>query len=537
MIKNILLFGLLLPLISCRQGSDNKTAQQSEGKFELIGNISGIESGYLYIENRNVQPELFDSIEIEDGKFKYLKELPVQMRVKLSLGDQSLTVYADNSPMLISLDKDNFKEVNIKGGKLRLEYLRYQKEQDNFVEKVESGEMEMPIYQPLKPKQINGYSMVTTQVNSNGRVSVQELYKAFRRKFINDNPTSIYIPELLEAYTYEVDKEVLEAFILGLDKEIIANAKTQHILTDIQAKKVYEKADVSLEKFLSGVDEVKYALDTKYNGQKFNHIVYMTAFSNDNICALCENGEVLIISPEGQQIRSFTPAVIGKATSIGVDSKNNIYLMTTEVELLKTKIRGRVIEKKIPKGTSCSIYNEKGEAIKSFLIKELKSASGIRIHQNKLMVSDQSTRQLAIIDIETENVLSTIKNLRACCGILDFDIDDKDRILVANLGAFKVEAYDLNGEVQMTFGQRGMELNDFIGCCNPVAVSSLSNGALVTVEKTPTRIKVYSQSGVKKIEGVKELVDGCSYIPLTVDSKDNLYLASPEKGIFKCIIL
>lgn len=63
----------------------------------------------------------------------------------------------------------------------------------------------------------------------------------------------------------------------------------------------------------------------------------------------------------------------------------------------------------------------------------------------------------------------------------------------------------------------------------------MSGGAIVTVEKSPTRIKIYSKQGAKQIQGIQELVKGCSYIPMTVDNKDNLYLASPKKGIVKCI--
>jgi hypothetical protein len=93
----------------------------------------------------------------------------------------------------------------------------------------------------------------------------------------------------------------------------------------------------------------------------------------------------------------------------------------------------------------------------------------------------------------------------------------------------------MRGKQLLAFGQRGKDVSDFHGCCNPVSVAFLSNGAIVTVEKDPTRIKVYSQEGAKQIEGIQELVSGCTYIPMIVDGNDNLYLASPKKGIIKCI--
>jgi hypothetical protein len=103
-----------------------------------------------------------------------------------------------------------------------------------------------------------------------------------------------------------------------------------------------------------------------------------------------------------------------------------------------------------------------------------------------------------------------------------------------NLDAFRELAFDYSGKIQYAFGKRGQSINDFHGCCNPVNVTSLTNGAIVTVEKDPTRIKVYSKSGAKQIAGIQELVKGCRYIPMVSDSKNNLYLASAQSGIIKC---
>ena len=60
-------------------------------------------------------------------------------------------------------------------------------------------------------------------------------------------------------------------------------------------------------------------------------------------------------------------------------------------------------------------------------------------------------------------------------------------------------------------------------------------GQFITVEKDPTRIKIYNKEGAKQIEGIEELVNGCAYIPMTVDNKENIYLTSPEKGLVRCV--
>ena len=106
---------------------------------------------------------------------------------------------------------------------------------------------------------------------------------------------------------------------------------------------------------------------------------------------------------------------------------------------------------------------------------------------------------------------------------------------MANIGAFRVQSYDFSGNNIIAFGQRGNTIDDFHGCCNPVSVAFLSNGAIVTVEKSPTRVKIYSKEGARQIAGIEELVEGCTYIPMIVDSNDNLYLASAKKGMVKCV--
>ncbi len=168
-------------------------------------------------------------------------------------------------------------------------------------------------------------------------------------------------------------------------------------------------------------------------------------------------------------------------------------------------------------------------------MKDLKTATGAKIVNGKLIVADYANKMVAVLNAETGALESSVKDLRVCCGILDFSINADNELLIANLGAFRVMGADFSGNTKFAFGQRGPSIDDFHGCCNPVNVAYLSNGALVTVEKDPTRIKVYSKTGAIQIAGIEELVKGCKYIPMTVDSHDNIYLASARNGLVKCV--
>jgi len=182
----------------------------------------------------------------------------------------------------------------------------------------------------------------------------------------------------------------------------------------------------------------------------------------------------------------------------------------------------------------CKVYDAEGNFVKDLKLADVKTATGSKIVNGKLFIADYRSRKVAIFDLASGSYETSIDDARACCGILDFGVNDKNEILLANLGAFRVQAFDMEGNIKYSFGKRGRGINDFHGCCNPVNVSYMPNGAIITVEKDPSRIKVYTQSGAHQVEGIMELVKGCSYIPMTTDSNNNLYLASVMSGIVKC---
>lgn len=66
---------------------------------------------------------------------------------------------------------------------------------------------------------------------------------------------------------------------------------------------------------------------------------------------------------------------------------------------------------------------------------------------------------------------------------------------VVNPGQLQVVQYFVDGRVGSMWGQSGMAVDRFCGCCNPVHVAVLPDGALVTAEKGIARLKVYGPDG------------------------------------------
>jgi hypothetical protein len=343
----------------------------------------------------------------------------------------------------------------------------------------------------------------------------KEWFSAFKANVFISHGTDIAMHELLLSY---------------LDPKM----NNKHV-QELKAKtKEMKSTDVKLEDLIQAKN-VQYKVDPSYKGADFKNVHYMSTIDGNKLCLLSKEGQFQIIDAKGKLLNTFQPNTKSPATSFAVSAANEIYALTPNYKTIVKNYRGREIKKQVVEGVECVVLDDKGTEKKRFVFEGLGSASGSKIMNGQLIVSDYATAKIYIYDSKTGEKKSEIADMRPCCGILDFCIGENNQLLVADLGAFRVQGYKLDGEKVLAFGKRGRGMEEFHGCCNPVNIGRLSNGAIITVEKTPTRIKIYSQDGARLIDGVEELVEGCSHIPMAVDIADNLYLASPKKGLVKCV--
>jgi len=73
-----------------------------------------------------------------------------------------------------------------------------------------------------------------------------------------------------------------------------------------------------------------------------------------------------------------------------------------------------------------------------------------------------------------------------------------DLLRVVNPGLLRIETYTLDGRYVSAWGQPGMAVDRFCGCCNPVYFALTATGDFVTSEKGLARIHLYSAEGVFK---------------------------------------
>ena len=121
---------------------------------------------------------------------------------------------------------------------------------------------------------------------------------------------------------------------------------------------------------------------------------------------------------------------------------------------------------------------------------------------------------------------------------------------VANPGMHEIEAFTFDGHLELSWGESGMGIKTFCGCCNPSNIAIFSDGRVVTAEKGLPRVKVYSAAGEFECVVVgpsvlapnpSMLTGGCGEttlhpVDLAVDSRDRILVLDPLVGCVRIYV-
>jgi hypothetical protein len=282
----------------------------------------------------------------------------------------------------------------------------------------------------------------------------------------------------------------------------------------------------------------EYKAKKKMGQGKFKNTITYLAMGGEMVYALESSGRVHAFSAASCNRKDYFDTGLNNTQSLAVNDKGEIFVFATTTRQEQRTHNNRKYTVDVPTGVTCKVFNTKGKELRTLKLDSLKSAKAAKFAGDKLVVADLGQTTLFFLDPETGKETAKVKKgLRLCCGIFDFCVGPEGTVAVANLGAFQVQQYNMDGKLVKAFGKRGKSFDEFHGCCNPVSAGYLADGGIITVEKDPTRIKVYDADGknARGIDGIENLVEGCSYIPVAIDDDGNVFLAATRKGyIVKC---
>jgi hypothetical protein len=113
----------------------------------------------------------------------------------------------------------------------------------------------------------------------------------------------------------------------------------------------------------------------------------------------------------------------------------------------------------------------------------------------------------------------------------DVAIDPEGFLWVVNPGRHSLENYTLNGDLRSLWGEYGMTIEGFCGCCNPTHLAILGDGSFVTSEKGIARVKVYNRIGelVSVVAAPELFIEGVTGLDLAVDDNGLIYVLDPAQ--------
>jgi len=113
---------------------------------------------------------------------------------------------------------------------------------------------------------------------------------------------------------------------------------------------------------------------------------------------------------------------------------------------------------------------------------------------------------------------------------------DPDGFLwAANTGRHSLENYTLDGDFRSSWGESGMEIQGFSGCCNPSHFVILEDGSFVTSEKGLPRVKLYNRIGdlISVVAPTERFLEGTVGLDLAVDSAQKIYVLDPLQKLVR----
>ena len=239
------------------------------------------------------------------------------------------------------------------------------------------------------------------------------------------------------------------------------------------------------------------------------------ALGPDDRIYVSGSDSVLVFNRDGHLRSSFKSNV--PIRCLAVDKNHDVYLgMEDHVE----------------------VYNQKGvRQAKWESLGEQAIITSIAIAAESVFVADAGNKIVWKFDksgsrlqrIGDKNEAKDIPGFIIPSPYFDVAIDPDGFLWAANTGRHSLENYTVDGDFRTSWGEFGMEIQGFGGCCNPSHFVIMEDGSFVTSEKGLPRVKVYNRIGslVSVVAPTEQFIEGTVGLDLAVDSAQKIYVLDP----------
>jgi len=160
--------------------------------------------------------------------------------------------------------------------------------------------------------------------------------------------------------------------------------------------------------------------------------------------------------------------------------------------------------------------------------------TAICVTSDSVLAGDAADRAIHRFDrhgkfLNTIGKDNPVQGLLTCNGVVNFAVDARGVIHVANPGKHRVEQYTPDGRLLGHIGRfDGVDPAGFTGCCNPTNVAV--GDCLYTAEKAFPRVKAYDFSGQLLAVIAEDAFEAnCRNMSIAVDAKRRVYAVDTVK--------
>ncbi|MEN8155468.1 MAG: hypothetical protein ABFS10_00835 [Bacteroidota bacterium] len=119
-------------------------------------------------------------------------------------------------------------------------------------------------------------------------------------------------------------------------------------------------------------------------------------------------------------------------------------------------------------------------------------------------------------------------------GNFDLAVNSYGELWVVNPGKHALENYSDDGRMRGFWENSSVDIEGFLGCCNPARITVMEDGSFITSEKGLIRIKIHDQSGkLKSVVAPPSLFEGEKAPDLCVDEQGVVYLLDFDRNVIR----